>query len=137
MATRRPSPKRSLKERTPLAEWIAAGLGLVLTLGVLGYLVREGLSGGDAPPALTAQAEATQRVGGSFLVPLVVRNASNATAADVEVSGTLERGGQVVEERRASFAYVPGRGEVHGGLLFQHDPAGHQLEVSVQGYEAP
>lgn len=120
-----------------MAEWAAAAVGLSLTLGVLGYLVREGLSPGDSPPSLSVESQPAKVIGGGFVAPLTVSNASDATAAAVEVRGVLEQDGVVVEERRATFDYVPGGGEAKGGLVFQRDPRLHQLRLSVEGYQDP
>lgn len=127
----------NLVERTPIAEWIAAGLGLVLTLGVIGYLLTEAVRDRAGPPSLSARAEPAQRTDGGYVVPLVVSNSSYATAAGVEVRGTLERNGEILEERRATFAYVPGRGEARGGLVFQHDPDRLNVILAAEGYEEP
>jgi uncharacterized protein (TIGR02588 family) len=133
MVARKAPP--TLAERTSIAEWIAAGLGLILTLIVIGYTLYEGLNGQDGPPQLSAAAEPAVRAGPGYVLPIIVRNASPATAADVEVLGVLERPGQPPEERRASFPYVPGQGEARGGLVFDHDPTGAVL--TVQGYADP
>jgi uncharacterized protein (TIGR02588 family) len=133
-----PAPKPSgLLARTPLVEWVAAALGLLLTLGVIGYLVYQGLNDRHAPPNLSVIAAAPTAVDGGFLVPLTVRNRSPATAGSVEVRGALEAGGVTVEERRVTFAYVPGQGETIGGLIFRHDPRGYRLQVEAEGYEKP
>lgn len=134
---RKPAPRPGLIERTPIMEWIAAALGVLLTVGMLAYLLREGLSERNGPPVLTVATEPPVAAGGGFVVPVVVRNASSATAAAVEIRGTLEQGGRVVEERRLSFTYVPGGGEARGGLVFQHDPRGGRLSVIPEGYEEP
>ena len=60
-----------------------------------------------------------------------------STAAAVEVRGTLSAGGTVVEERRVVITYVPGKGEAHGGLLFERDPRAYVLSVTPEGYEEP
>jgi uncharacterized protein (TIGR02588 family) len=137
MAPRKPPPRRGLAERTPVAEWTAAALGLVLTLAVVGYSVWEGLTGDGGPPALSVEAKTAEAVEHGHVVPLVVRNAGDATAAAVEVRGVLEQAGQVVEERRAVFAYVPGGGQAKGGLVFERDPKTFTLRVAAEGYEEP
>ena len=137
MAPRKKKPDAKLAGRTPVAEWVAAALGLALTLGVLGYSVWEGLTEGEGPPSLAVTTEAAERTEGGYALPIIVRNASHATAAGVEVRGVLEAGGQVVEERRAHFTYVPGRGEARGGLVFQHDPRAYAVRVTAEGYEEP
>ena len=132
-ATERPG----LFQRTPITEWIASGLGLLLTLAVLAYLIVEGVTQRDGAPALTVVTKEVEQTAGGFVVPLALRNRGDATAAAVEIRGTLERGGEVIEERRLSFAYVPGGGEARGGLVFQHDPKVGQLRIAPEGYEEP
>jgi uncharacterized protein (TIGR02588 family) len=137
MAAARKKPRANLVERTPVAEWVAAGLGLLLTLAVLGYFLREGLTGNCDPPDLSVAAEPVQALGGAFVLPLTVHNESRATAANVEVRGVLERGGQVIEDRRVTFGYVPGHGGAEGGLVFTHDPRAYEVRLSADGYEDP
>ncbi|MGA0606516.1 hypothetical protein ACO2Q0_10990 [Phenylobacterium sp. VNQ135] len=141
MAARKPAAKTpvrpALKDRTPLAEWTAAALGAVLTIGVIGYSIWEVVSGDRGPPVLQIETKPAEAVAGGHVVPLIVRNDSHATAAEVEVRGVLEQAGRPVEERRAVFAYVPGGGEARGGLVFERDPAAFTLRVSAEGYEEP
>ena len=127
-----PAPKA-----TPILEWTAAALGLALTLAVLGYSVWEGFNDHAGPPHLTVSAEPAERTNGGFVVPLTLHNASDATAAGVEVRASLEQGGRVLEERRATFTYVPGRGEAKGGVVFQADPGTGRLNVEPEGYQDP
>lgn len=140
MATRRkpavPAPA-NLVQRTPLAEWMAAGLGLVLTLAVLGYSVWEVVDTTDAPPALEVRLRALHAQAGGHVAEIEVLNESYATAADVEVVGTIEQGGAVVEERRATFDYVPAQGSARGGLVFLRDPKAGVLRLRTEGYVEP
>ncbi|WP_091737681.1 hypothetical protein [Phenylobacterium immobile] len=133
MAARKPPP--SLAQRTSVAEWAAAAAGLVLTILVVGYTLWEGLSEREGPPRLSAVAEQAVQAGQTYVLPVVVRNAGPATAADVEVLAVLARPGLAPEERRATFAYVPGNGEARGGLVFEQDPTGAVL--TVQGFADP
>jgi uncharacterized protein (TIGR02588 family) len=136
MATRK-KPAKGLIERTPVCEWLAAGTGLVLTLVVIGYLVFDGLTASDGPPVLSVTSQPAQALSSGFVLPLTVRNDGDATAADVEVRGTLERDGVVIEERRARFASVAAEGEARGGLVFQTDPRDHRVRLEAQGYAEP
>lgn len=136
MATRK-KPAQGLIERTPICEWLAAGTGLVLTLVVIGYLVFDGLTAGDGPPALSVTSQPAQAIFGGYVLPLTVRNDGDATAADVEVHGTLQRDGAVIEERRARFASVAAEGEARGGLVFQTNPRDYRVRLEVQGYAEP
>ena len=123
--------------RISVTEWIASGVGLVLSLGVIGYTVWEGVTETHGPPELRVSSQSAQAVAGGFVVPIVVGNTSRATAADVRVAGVLEGPAGVVETRRATFAYVPGRGEVKGGLIFRHNPSAYRLRVEAEGFEEP
>lgn len=129
--------RKSLKERTPVAEWIAATVGLALTLGVIVYSLWEGVRAGDGSPRLTVETAEPRPAGGRHLVPIIVRNDAHATAGSVEVVGVLKRGAALVEERRAVFTYVPGKGASKGGLVFEHDPRAYALTVTPEGYEEP
>lgn len=133
---RKPSG-RSLVERTPLAEWTAAGVGLALTLGVLGFSLWEAVTAANSVPALSLEAGAPAVAGGGFVVPVTLRNDSDATAAAVRIRGVLELDGRAVETRHATFDYAPGNGEVRGGLVFQRDPARLRLRLSVDGFQEP
>ncbi len=123
--------------RASATEWIAAGMGLALTLAVIGYTVWEGVTEDNGPPRLQVLSEPSEAIAGGFVVPIVVSNASHATAADVQVSGVLEDATGVVEARRTSFAYVPGRGTAEGGLIFRHNPASYRLRLDAEGYGKP
>lgn len=129
--------KAPASPNTAVAEWVAAGIGGLMTLGVIGYSIFEGVTTRDDHPRLTIQTERAQSAGPGYLVPIVVGNAAHATAAAVEVRGALTDGETVVEESRAVLSYVPGKGEARGGLVFRRDPSAFTLRVSAQGYEEP
>ena len=136
MAARK-KPEPNAGAQSPVLQWVAAGLGFVLVLVVVGYSVWEAVAGDHGPPDLSVVAELATSSAFGHTVPIVVKNDSHATAASVEVVGVLEQAGISIEERRAAFAYVPGKGEATGGLVFENDPARHTLKVSVEGYEEP
>ena len=137
MAPRKKPEQNAAGTQSPVLQWMAAGLGLVLVLIVLGYSVWEVLAGNGEPPQLSVVADKPTASRSGHTVPIVVRNDSTATAAAVEVVGVLEQSGVAVEERHAALAYVPGKGEARGGLVFERDPAGYTLKVTVEGYEEP
>jgi uncharacterized protein (TIGR02588 family) len=130
--------KQDKAPREPLLEWIAAGIGLVLTLGILVVIGREALSGEmERPPAIHVRVEGVVPSPAGFVVQIAATNRSGATAASVEVEGELKSGDTSVETSGAVFDYVPGHGTRKGGLFFRNDPRLHQLEVRALGYQAP
>jgi uncharacterized protein (TIGR02588 family) len=126
-----------LTARTPLLEWIASGIGLVLTVAVLVVIGRQAISGGAAEvPDIEVGVSRIVPVSAGFVVEIVARNHSGGTAAAVEIEGSLGPGG-AVETSGATFDYVPGHSERKGGLFFSEDPRRHMLEVRALGYKTP
>ena len=123
---------------TPALEWIAAGVGLIVTLALFGVIGKEALEGPDRrPPDLVTPVERTTPVTESWVVEVVVANRSPATAAQVVVEGNLLQNGEVTATGKATFDYVPGHSEVHGGLILSEDPSAGELRLRALGYAKP
>jgi uncharacterized protein (TIGR02588 family) len=130
--------KQDKAPREPLLEWIAAGLGLVLTLGVIGVIGREAIAGEtQQPPAIDVRAVSLRSMPSGFLVEVVAANRSGGTGAAVTIEGELKSGETSVETSDFTFDYVPGHAERRGGLFFKEDPRKHQLELRALGYQQP
>ena len=116
----------------PLLEWLAAALGLILTLGVMAAIARDAVvpSAGLAPD-LVVTATRVRQASAGFLVEFETRNLSPITAAQVTIEGTLPGG----ETSTATIDYVPGRSARRGGLYFGVPPRG--AELRVLGFQDP
>jgi uncharacterized protein (TIGR02588 family) len=66
-----------------------------------------------------------------------VQNHAEATAAAVQIEGTLASATSRAETSRATIDYVPGRSTRRAGLFFSADPSSGQLSVRATGYEEP
>ena len=125
--------KHSRKDPVPLLEWVAAAIGLVIALALLGTIGLEAIRGTDRQvPVLEPRVLRIESSSAGHVVLFEVANRSGQTAAAVQVMGTA--GG---EESQAALDYVPGRSEAKGGLLFSRDPRGQKLEIRVTGYQQP
>lgn len=123
---------------TPLLEWISAGVGLLVTLAILGFIGWQAWSdAGAGPPAIIVRAEGSQPAGGGWVVEFVAENLSPTTAAAVEVEGVLRQGGRILATSRATLDHVPGLSERTGGLFFEQDPRAHELGLRALGYATP
>ena len=122
----------------PLLEWIAAGIGLVLTLGIVAVIGREAI-GGEAsrPPAIEVSARRLVATPSGYLVVIAAVNRSGATAAAVQVEGRLMAGDAAVETSSLILDYVPGHATRQGGLFFTRDPRRHRLDLRALGYQEP
>jgi uncharacterized protein (TIGR02588 family) len=122
----------------PALEWIAAGIGLMLILGVFAILAREALGGeADQLPAIEVTAGRMTSSGAGFVVEFRAVNRSGGTAAAVEIEGQLESEGAVVETSTAVVDYVAGHGTVEGGLYFSRDPRKYPVKLRALGFQTP
>ena len=130
--------ERQQENGTPLLEWIAAGAGLMLTLGVLGSIGWEALQGGgEAAPAIEVTVERVMPVAAGYVVEVRATNRSPATAAAVQIEGELDKGGAEPVTSSATIDYVPGESDRRAGLFFTDDPRAYPLEVRALGYAKP
>ena len=129
---------KKAQAREPLLEWIAAGIGLILTLGIVAVIGREAI-GGEAsqPPAIEVSARRLVPTPSGYLVEIVAVNRSGATAAAVQIEGELMAGDTAVETSSLTLDYVPGHATRKGGLFFTRDPRRHRLELRALGYQEP
>ena len=122
----------------PLLEWIAALLGLIITLGLIGFIGWEAINAPDeSPPEIEIIAERVTRVTGGYVVEIVAVNRGPTTAAAVEVEGTLKNVAAQPVTSRLTFDYVPGHSRQRGGLFFSQEPRLDQLELRAVGYARP
>ena len=121
---------------TSVSEWIVAIFSAALVLGLLGFLVYEGLGSPKTPPDVTIEVDSIQKAGPGYLVLFRARNSGRTTAAEVLVEGELEDSGKI-ERSETTIDYVPARGEQHAGLYFRGDPQRSRLRIRAHGYREP
>lgn len=122
----------------PALEWFAAGIGLALTLALVGFLAWQAFQKpGQLPPDITAEMGAVSEVEGGYVAEVVARNRGPSTAAAVVVTATLRDGEETLATGEITFDYIPGRSRNRGGLFFDRDPREYDLELRVMGYTEP
>lgn len=123
---------------TPVLEWIAAGIGLVLTLAMLGFIGWQAWkSEGEEVPGIEIHVQRIVPAAGGWVVEIAAQNVSAATAAAVQIEGELIKDGRVLATSQVTLDYVPGNSERRGGLLFREDPRAHDLEMRALSYAKP
>jgi uncharacterized protein (TIGR02588 family) len=128
----------SVTARTPLLEWIAAGVGLVLLIFLIAAIARDALqAGGRAAPDIVLEKKATSRTGNGYVLIFEARNRGGGTAAALEIQGRLMVGDRVIETSTATIDYVAGHGSAKGGLFFTKDPTTLTVELRPLGFQDP
>ena len=125
------------RPQTPALEWIAAALGLLVTLTMLAVIGRDAVEGSGGQPALTAAPGEVSRKPGGHVVTFTIANRAPAAAASVEVEGTLTLHGRAPETSSVTLDYVAGRSHAKGALIFAGDPAAGRLALTVRGWSEP
>jgi uncharacterized protein (TIGR02588 family) len=119
------------------AEWIVAAIGLILTVGTIGFMFYQAFMSANTPPQIYVLMNAIEEFPEGYVVTVTAKNTGAATGAAVSIEGTLKSGDQTVETSTATISYVPGHSERRAGLLFTQDPRQYTLELRAKGYEAP
>ena len=121
----------------PWLEWVAAGVGLVLTLGVFGMIGWQAVSDGSGPPEVIVDIEAVDPVDGGYRVLFRARNRAGEAAAQVEIEGKVSAADGKEETGRAILDYIPGNSSQQGGLFFTKDPRSGSLGIRATGFTKP
>jgi uncharacterized protein (TIGR02588 family) len=122
---------------TSTAEWIVAALSAALVLGVVGFLIYDGVRSPSTPPDVTIEIDSIQQAGPGYLVLFRARNRGHSTAAEVVVEGELEADTGRVETSETTIDYVPAGGQQRAGLFFTRDPRRLRLKLRAHGYREP
>jgi uncharacterized protein (TIGR02588 family) len=122
---------------TPLLEWLASGIGLVLTLGILGFIGWQAFDDAGAPPAIAVEVTRVAPVEGGYRVEFRARNAAGSTASQVEIEGKLAGDGEEAETGHVVFDYIPSHSVRKGGMFFTREPRPEQLSLRALGFAKP
>ena len=129
----------SKSQETPLWEKLAGFVGLLLMLGVIGFLIYEAVQPQTEAEIVTEVQSITPQVGG-YLVKFEASNRGHTTAASVLLEGALydpAGGDEPVESAEMTFDYIPDGSDRTGLLVFTHDPRQYELRLQVKGFMDP
>lgn len=130
--------RKDAENDAPLLEWIAAAIGLLLILAMLGVIGREALNDEtEQLPVITVATTGIAPAAHGYVLAFEASNETGSTAAVVEIEATLKNGDTTVETSKATLDYVPGHGKAKGGVFFVEDPRRHKLEIRALGFQIP
>lgn len=125
-------------EPMPLLEWIAAGLGLAVTLGLVGFVGWQAFtaSNGGELPHVVVETGAIEGYDGGWVIEITARNLSARTAAGVVIEGTLRQEDRTLQST-VTLDYLAGDSTRKAGLFMPADPRSGEFTVRAGGYVAP
>lgn len=133
--------RESAEERngpgTSAWEWAIAAVGALVVLSAVGFLLHDALTSPSTPPRIEITVDSVVATEHGHVVEFRARNHGYRTAARLLVEGEIRSDTGTVEKAQATIDYVPAQSSRRGGLLFEHDPRSHTLEVRGKGYDAP
>jgi uncharacterized protein (TIGR02588 family) len=132
-----PPAREGGRLQAPLSEWIVASVSTLLVLGMLFYLLSEGIRRPQQPAALVIRTDSIVEAPAGYLVMITLRNDGGETAANVLVHAEVASGAQKVEESEVTVDYVPVAAERSASLQFTNDPRQHRLTVRISGFMPP
>lgn len=123
--------------KRPVIEWIVGGISLVITVSLTGFIGLQALHDAPTRPQIETRVTSVTPSGDRYLVEITAYNRGEATAAGLNVEGTLTVRGLPPEKSSTTFDYVAGRSQRRGGLYFANNPAKGDLQVSAKGFQRP
>jgi uncharacterized protein (TIGR02588 family) len=117
-------------------EWTVFGVGLILVMATLAYLVREVVTTGSRPPEVVVELGTPRPVAHGFQVPVTVINRGDRVAEGISVTITLVAKAER-EEAVLNIAFLPHQSRREGWLTFRGDPKEGDLQVGPVVYASP
>ena len=117
-------------------EWAVFAASSVLIVTLLGFLVYESMTIGNAPPDIHLEIGTPEERSGYFAVPVTATNKGDHTAEGVHIEVVL-RGAGKEETGDFEIQFLPRRGSREAWVTFKNDPRQGTLEARVLGYEKP
>jgi uncharacterized protein (TIGR02588 family) len=126
-------------QETPFWEKAVGVAGLLVVLGVVGFLLYEALQPQTAAD-IVAEVKAVIPQAGGYLVDFDAANHGRQTAASVTIEGALydpAHPEEPVETAEVTFDYIPDQSERTGSFVFEHDPRKYEVRLQVKGFMDP
>jgi uncharacterized protein (TIGR02588 family) len=118
-------------------EWSVFAASTVLIVALLGFLIYESMTIGNAPPDIQLEVGAPEQRTGYFAVPITATNKGDHTAEGVHIEVVLRGANKEEETGDFEIQFLPRRGSREAWVTFKSDPRNGTLEARVLGYEKP
>lgn len=126
------------KDKKNGLEWTVFGLGLLLTLSILGYLTYQTVIYTPGPPQLAVEHTADPGPHEPNRFHVVIRNRGRETAESITIALGLFRNGKEIEKAELAMDFCPKESKREGWVAFHtHVAASDSVHGWVVSYEKP
>ena len=118
-------------------EWVVLGISVAAVIGLISFLVLEGITDEGRPPVPVVELHAGAAYGipGGWLVPATATNDGDEAAVAVAIRATATVEG-AEEESEVTIDFLPAGTEVEVSFGFSGPPEG-AVTVSIVGFRLP
>ncbi len=118
-------------------EWLALAISVAAILGVVGFLVVDGITDADRPPQSRVELQPDKAYGTStgWIVPATVTNDGDVPAVALVLRATASIEGSE-EESEVTIDYLPPGTDVEVSFGFSAEPDG-EVTVTTVGFRLP
>ncbi len=118
-------------------EWVALVVSVIAILGLVGFLVVDGLTHPERRAILGVVVHPAEPSRETFQVPITLRNDGNQPAENIDVEVVLKGGERDIDTGSVSIPFIASRSSVEAVVVFAEDPRRFPAEGRVLGYEVP
>ena len=118
-------------------EWVALGISIAAIVGIVGFLVVDGLTDADRPPepSVEVQRDAAYKTTTGWVVPVTVTNDGDRPAEELVLRATATVGGSE-EESEVTIDYLPPGTDIEVSFGLSAEPEG-EVTVTVVSFRLP
>jgi len=118
-------------------EWVVLGVSVVAVVGLVGFLIIDGITDEGRPPEPRVEllAQAAYELPGGWIIPAIVTNDGDEAAEALALRATATVDG-AEEESEISIDYLPPGSDVDVSFGFSGTPKG-EVTVQVVGFRLP
>jgi uncharacterized protein (TIGR02588 family) len=119
-------------------EWSVFGIGLLLVIATLGFLIADAVANKASPPALVVSTGTARPTETGFLLPVAVRNMGGKTAENVLIEVVVSVDGTPAERAELRMAFVPRHATREGWVVLATNPRSRaRITARAVAYEVP